>query len=250
MKLFHIALAVMALGLSVPSVGQALVPQAESSAATAQTNLQRIYPQVPWGTPEPSSIEGWLVVPIIGSAETIYVSNDGEHLFTGKVFRISGNSPVDIAEERLMPERAQKLASYDLSEALIYPASAEKKARIYVFTDVSCGYCRRFHGQLDELNEAGVEVVYLAYPRDTQSRQPAAYRTMTGVWCSRDPKGSLNEAFAGESFQQANCSDAVRDQYNFGMSLGVNSTPHIFLEDGTKIPGAQPTEVLLQQLGI
>jgi thiol:disulfide interchange protein DsbC len=250
MKLFKVALAVMALSFSVPSVAQVLLPQAEVNVASAQANLQRIYPRVPWGTPEPSAIEGWLIVPIIGSSETIYVSNNGEHLFTGKVFRISGNSPVDIAEERLMPERAEKLASYDLDEALIYPASSEKKARIYVFTDVSCGYCRRFHGQLDELNAAGVEVVYLAYPRDTRSRQPAAYRTMTGVWCSRDPKGSLNEAFDGESFQAANCSDAVRDQYNFGMSLGVNSTPHIFFEDGTTILGAQSTEVLLQQLGI
>ena len=250
MKLFKIAFALVALSLSVSSVGQALLPQAEASVVNAKANLQRLYPQIPWGTPAPSSIEGWLVVPIIGSAETIYVSNDGEQLFTGKVCRFSGNSPVDIEEEQMMPERAEKLANYDLSEALIYPASSEKKARIYVFTDVSCGYCRRFHDQLDELNSAGVEVVYLAYPRDTQSRQPTAYRTMTGVWCSRDPKGSLNEAFAGESFQAANCSDAVRDQYNFGSSLGVNSTPHIFLEDGTKIPGAQPTEVLLQQLGI
>ncbi len=229
-------------------------PQAISNAAVpniavAQANLSRLYPQVPFATPKVSDIPGLLEVTILGSSETVYVSYDGTHLISGTVLRISGNQAVDIAEEKNMPVRAAKLAALDLSKTLVYPASGIQKARIYVFTDISCGYCRRLHGQIGDLNDAGVEVVYLAYPRDAQSRQPTAYRAMTGFWCDADAKEELDEAFDGARFPAKNC-PAVMEQYRLGSSMGVNSTPHLFFEDGTRIAGALPTDQILARLGI
>jgi len=240
--------ALVVLGLSAPLHAQ-LVDRNESTVAEVQANLTRLYPQVPWGTPEPSDIANMYLVPILGSSEMIYVSQDGRHLFTGRIFRIDGAQPVDVVEEREMPRRAAALAELDLDDAIVYTPE-EKKARIYVFTDISCGYCRQLHHQMDEMLEAGIEVVYLAYPRDTRSATRSAYLSMTGIWCADDRAYALDRAFNGADFTPETCNQIVREQYELGVSLGVNSTPHIFFEDGTKIPGAQPTEALVQALGI
>ncbi|HAH80198.1 MAG TPA: protein-disulfide isomerase, partial [Gammaproteobacteria bacterium] len=32
-------------------------------------------------------------------------------------------------------------------------------------TDVDCGYCRKLHNEMAQINELGIEVRYLAYPR-------------------------------------------------------------------------------------
>ena len=34
-----------------------------------------------------------------------------------------------------------------------------------IFTDIDCGYCRKLHKEVPELNRLGVAVRYLAYPR-------------------------------------------------------------------------------------
>jgi len=220
----------------------------EPNIAQAQANLSRLYPQVPFSTPKLSEIPGLLEVSIMGTSDVIYVSNDGAHLISGKVFKIDGAQPVDIVESRNKPIRADLLSKINLDDTIIYNATQKKRARIYVFTDISCGYCHKLHGQLDELNEAGVEVVYLAYPRDTQAGRKA-YRSMTGFWCEEKNKTLLDQAFMGQSFGAQDC-DAVMNQYTLGSSMGVNSTPHIFFEDGTRVAGALPTAQLLAMLGL
>lgn len=239
---------IMLMGIS-SHVSAQLVERTEVDVSDIQANLTRLYPQVPWGTPEPSDIANMYIVPILGSGEMIYVSSDGRHLLTGRVFRIDGASPVDVVEEREMPRRAAALAAVDLDDAIVYTPE-EKKARIYVFTDISCGFCRQMHDRMDEMLEAGIEVVYLAYPRDTRAASRTAYLEMTGIWCADDRAYALDRAFQGADFPPETCNQLVREQYELGVSLGVNSTPHIFFEDGTKIPGAQPTEALVQALGI
>ncbi len=46
-----------------------------------------------------------------------------------------------------------------------YAAKGEQKAVIDVFTDIDCGYCRKLHGEMDELNELGITVNYYGFPR-------------------------------------------------------------------------------------
>ena len=41
-------------------------------------------------------------------------------------------------------------ANLKAEDLLIYPAKSKTKHVIYVFTDVSCPYCHKFHEQMDE----------------------------------------------------------------------------------------------------
>ena len=46
------------------------------------------------------------------------------------------------------------------------------------------------------------------------------------------------------------CAKLVQDQFELGVSMGVNGTPALFLEDGRAIPGYRPAADLGQIMGI
>jgi len=117
---------------------------------------------------------------------------------------------------------------------------------VTVFTDVSCGYCRKLHSQIADYNKLGITVRYLAFPR---AGVPSANADeMQAIWCAKDPLKAMTEAKAGKKVSAASCDAKIAEQYQLGNSFGVNGTPAIVLEDGNMIPGYQPPEDLLRTL--
>ena len=55
---------------------------------------------------------------------------------------------------------------------------------VYVFTDVDCGFCKKFHSQISEYNNLGISVKYAAFPRSGIDGE--TYNKMVSVWCSED----------------------------------------------------------------
>jgi len=43
---------------------------------------------------------------------------------------------------------------------MIVFSPANPKMTVTVFTDIDCGFCRRFHNQIADLNKAGIRVRY------------------------------------------------------------------------------------------
>jgi len=111
---------------------------------------------------------------------------------------------------------------------------------ITVFTDITCGYCRKLHKQIDQYNNEGITVRYLAYPRSgirNAAGQPTkVFKEMRSVWCSDDPKKALTEAFSGQKVAYRLCDKPVGKEFEFGRQVGVNGTPAIVLENGMMIP--------------
>ena len=77
--------------------------------------------------------------------------------------------------------RASAFNSLDSSSMISFLAKDSKiaKKNIYVFTDVDCGYCRKFHKEVALLNSKGINVHYLAFP----SKQAKKGRRMTRWSC-------------------------------------------------------------------
>ncbi|MCP6280747.1 thioredoxin fold domain-containing protein, partial [Klebsiella pneumoniae] len=75
----------------------------------------------------------------------------------------------------------------------------------YVFTDADCGYCRKFHSEIDEMNALGIEVRYLPWPRNEQTMP-----IMEKIWCSSDRKKALTDAKLGMPINAPTCSNPVR----------------------------------------
>lgn len=173
----------------------------------------------------------------------LYVSADGRHVFQGKIYDIT-DGIVDISEARMAKMRKKRLVEFEDS-MLVFPAKQEKH-QITVFTDVDCGYCRRLHSQMDEYNDLGITVRYMAFPRGGKRSQ--AWSDMQSVWCSKDPMKAMTEAKAGTDVATASCDNKVPEHYQLGVEFGVTGTPALILGDGSMIPGYQPPENLLKIL--
>jgi thiol:disulfide interchange protein DsbC len=125
--------------------------------------------------------------------------------------------------------------------------SKDSKDIIYVFTDVDCGYCRKLHRDVTELNENAITVRYLAYPRG--GVRSATYKQMENIWCAEDRPQALTDAKKGRPAKASKCDNPVANQYALGKKMGVRGTPAIFLESGRALPGYLPPDELLKALG-
>jgi thiol:disulfide interchange protein DsbC len=176
--------------------------------------------------------------------ELIYVSQDGRYFFSGDL--IDGSTRTNLSEQSRTVERKDMLAKVEEKDAVIFKAKGEQKHLLTVFTDVDCGYCVKLHKEVPQLNEAGVSVRYLAYPRAGIGSE--SYKKIVNVWCADDKQDALTKSKAGETIAAKECENPVAKEFELGQKLGVNGTPALFTEDGTMIPGYRPADQLVKML--
>lgn len=177
-------------------------------------------------------------------ADTAYVSADGRYLINGDLYEIE--SRTNLTESGRTAVRRQALAKLDERDMIIFSPAAPTHT-ITVFTDVECGYCRKLHSQIEEINKLGVRVRYMAYPRAGPGSND--WHKMESVWCSKDRKSAITAAKSGAVVNSANCgATPIARQFALGEKMGVNGTPAMFTDTGDYIGGYLPPQQLLEQL--
>ncbi|WP_404340896.1 bifunctional protein-disulfide isomerase/oxidoreductase DsbC [Pseudoalteromonas mariniglutinosa] len=180
---------------------------------------------------------------LITDKGVLYASPDGQYLMQGTMIDL--NNRLNLTEHALSDVRKQGVTEYENS-MIVYKADNEKHA-ITVFTDITCGYCRKLHRELDDFLQAGITVKYLAFPRGGLAGK--GYQDLMNVWCAKDSAEALTEAKAGaEVASVSDCNAPVAEHYQLGQSFGISGTPAIILEDGTMIPGYQSADKISQAL--
>jgi len=127
---------------------------------------------------------------------------------------------------------------------LNYDAENETN-RVFVFTDYTCPYCRKLHKIMPELNKQGISISYLFYPRsfggENKQREKRDLENFKNVWCSDDPKASLDRLFNRQSIEASDCTgktpDPTREHLLLGDMLEVKGTPHVFDINGIEQEG-------------
>ena len=141
------------------------------------------------------------------------------------------------------------MAKVDEKDMIIFSPKGETRAHINVFTDITCGYCRKLHQEVPELNRRGVEVRYLAYPR-TGLGTPG-YSQLVTAWCSKDRRSALTQLKNGVQVPPQSCPDnPVSAQFDLGQAVGVRGTPALVTAEGELIPGYQSADQLMVTLGL
>ena len=196
----------------------------------------------------PAPVEGFYEVQV-DNGPLLYVSRDGEFFFDGTLYRVKVGQFVDARSLRLNADRQSAFAELSVEEMIVFKPQGETKAIINVFTDVDCGYCRKLHFEMADLNSLGIEVRYLAFPR--AGIPSDSYTKIATAWCSDDPQGSLTRSKNGND-DDANVCDKnpVASHYELGQRLGVTGTPAIVLMDGSLIPGYRKANDIAKILGI
>ncbi|KNC67964.1 bifunctional protein-disulfide isomerase/oxidoreductase DsbC [Pseudoalteromonas ardens] len=180
---------------------------------------------------------------VITDKGVFYASPNGQYLVQGTMIDVANRR--NITEDALSGVRKSGVAEYQDS-MIVYKAENEKH-QITVFTDITCGYCRKLHRELDDYLAAGITVKYLAFPRGGLSGN--GYKSLMNVWCADDAASAMTEAKAGNEVPDVkNCQAPVAEHYQLGQSFGISGTPAIVLEDGSMIPGYQPADALAKML--
>ena len=182
----------------------------------------------------------------LSDGSLLYVSNDGKSIFYGDLLKITDKGILNLSDESKAKSRLDKIKKLDKNTLITFEAK-NPLHQIYVFTDVDCGYCRKFHSQIQAYNELGIQVNYLAFPR--QGLTSEAGQKIISAWCSAEQNKSLTLLKQGKDIEKIDCqNNPVESHYTLGRSMGVQGTPAILKEDGSIIPGFVEPERLLKLL--
>lgn len=228
--------AAMALGL-VSSISLADDPDQAIRKTLASLDLG-----LPVESIGESPLDGIYQVQLKGG-RMLYTSADGQYLMQGYLYHVQNGKPVNLTEQSESRSIAKEINAIPASEMVVFaPTEKPAKAHITVFTDTDCGYCQKLHSEVPELNRRGIEVRYVAFPR--QGIGSHGYNTLVSVWCSKDRQAAMNQAKSRLEVPQATCENPVAKQFGLGQMIGVNGTPAIVLGNGQLIPGYQPAPQL------
>ena len=193
-----------------------------------------------------SQVEGLFVVDI-GDLQPIYASKDGNFFLYGEMYSIGNGTLLNTTKQEINLNRKAVLDSELSEEDFITFAADNEKHVVTVFTDVDCGYCRKFHGEIEDFNAQGITVNYVAFPRS--GLESDSYNKIVSAWCSRDPKGTLTALKQGLDPELKLCQDhPVEDHFLLGQRIGITGTPAIISSSGDLLPGYLPPIDLLKKL--
>lgn len=171
-----------------------------------------------------------------------FTSEDGRFFIEGNIYDLANQVLVnDAAMRPFIQQQTEAMAN----KTIEYKAKNEKYV-VTVFTDPSCGYCRKLHNEMSSYHDAGITVRYLAYPRGGLGSP--TYLQMQHIWCSKDSRGAMDKAKSDGKVAPTMCDNPVKAQFELGQSFGISGTPAIILPSGKLIPGYQPAQALLAQL--
>jgi thiol:disulfide interchange protein DsbC len=225
-------------------------PAAQAKPAAAQSPVAGLATQPAAGTPEaraidairginarlaidhvgPSPLPGF--VEIVAGGQLVYVSDDGKYMLQAPLYDLAAKR--DVGEPVLAGVRRDLLKRVPESDRIVF-AAPDPRHKVMVFTDVECGFCRKFHSQIADYNKAGITVEYLAFPRAGIGSPD--YDKMVSVWCSGDRKKALTDAKNDRPIAKRSCTNPVADEYRLGQRAGLEGTPMILAEDGSVLGG-------------
>jgi len=180
---------------------------------------------------------------IMANGDVYYISKDGSTMIVGDV--ISLDKKLNFTEGVRKDARLALVNSVPEKDMVVFNPSKKTEHTVTVFTDIDCGYCRKFHKEMQSYLDQGIKVRYIAFPRAGKNSE--SYNKIVTVWCSKDRNKAMNEAKLTEAFKSAPLceqSKVVDHQLELVAKLGLRGTPALVFDDGTLMPGYMPADKL------
>ena len=208
-----------------------------------KNKIAKILPQgLPINFIETSLLPDFYVVNVANN-QILYVSKSFEFVLAGEVIQLK-EGKITSLNDKYQTKLVKNILSTINSKESINFISNKEKYKLTIFTDISCGYCRLLHSEIDSYLKEGLTINYLAFPRD--GLNGSVYKDMMSAWCSKNPKQSLTKLKNGEEIEELQCNNPVSDHFRKGSLLGITGTPTIILEDGRKFSGYIPANELIK----
>jgi thiol:disulfide interchange protein DsbC len=221
---------------------------AENIPSDLKENAKRLFREKVRLAPTP--LKGLYEV-IVDGGDIYYISANGRYVVVGNIFdvykgkNLTNERRAQVRQEK-NPMRQEAINGVKERNMVVFAPDTKTKYTVNVFTDVDCGYCAKFHQEVPALNEAGVKVRYLAFPRNGVGSP--TYKKMVSVWCAKDQQQAMTDAKARRRVEQARCNNPVKSQFELGQRIGITGTPAMVLSNGELVPGYLPADELISLL--
>lgn len=224
-------LAAAALTLGLPAAAQ---------EATIRKSLGERLPQLKSiDEVQPTAMPGLYEVRV--GTDLFYTDAKGNYLIQGELFDTR-------AKRNLTEDRINKLTAVDFSALPLNDAftivRGDGKRKLAVFEDPNCGYCKQLHKTLQ--NEDNLTIYTFLFP----ILAPDSKTKSRDVWCAKNPAQAWEDwMLRGQTPATAECEAPIQQVLALGQKLMVRGTPAIFFQDGTRLNGAAPLEMIQARLG-
>ena len=218
----------------------------KNDAQAVVDKLQLEFPQMKVSKIENAPMTGFYQV--VADGEVFYVASNAKLMLVGDVIAIDKPQKANLTEDVRKTSRFDLVNAVPESNMVVFNPKGKVEHTVTVFTDVDCGYCRKFHSEMQAYLDKGIKVRYMAFPRAGMDSD--SYNKAVTVWCAKDPKKAMDNAkLAGaEAFKAdeklCDKKSMINDSMALVRKLGLNGTPALVLEDGTLIPGYMPADKL------
>ena len=145
-------------------------------------------------------------------------------------------------------ERQEKMGSMPFDQLpldlAIKQVRGDGSRKMAIFEDPNCGYCKQLHKTLR--NENNLTLYTFLYP----ILAPDSHTKSRDIWCAKDPAQAWQDwMLDGKTPATAECDTPIQQVLELGQKLMVRGTPAIFFQDGTRLNGAAPLEMIQARLG-
>lgn len=175
--------------------------------------------------------------------EVYYMGKDARYVLDGSLLDLKLQR--NLTEETVGSARKALLDKIDPKSMISFPAKEEKHV-LTVFTDIDCPYCVKLHQEVPELNENGVTVRYLLFPRAGVGSN--SFKKAVHVWCNKNQQDALTDAKNRKKVEAQECENPIAAQYEQGAEMGVTGTPAMVTQSGALLPGYRPAKFLVAML--
>ena len=198
-----------------------------------------------------------IIEAVLADGSLVHLTPDLTHMvYRGELYELLPLKPNNITKNRNNIKREGLMAALDDKDLVIFKAKGEEKSVINVFTDIDCGYCRKLHDEVGSLNDLGITVRYLAYPRagvtDRRTGQLTdSFKKIKSVWCDENRTEAMTAAKKNRTIKDnLDCAAPIAEHIALGYEVGVSGTPAIVLQDGRFIGGYMAADELAKTIGL
>lgn len=217
--------------------------QAQDVSERLAARMAKLFPKEKVTDISPAPIAG--LYEVLVGASLFYVSADGRYVVHGDLIDLDAH--VNISDQRRAQARKQVFETMETHGYIEFPSNKPHTSKtLYIFTDIDCAYCRKMHTEVGRLNDAGIAVRYLAFPRS--GTKGMSFDKLVAVWCAPNRQQAMTQSKLGIAVNSPKCDNPVAKEFELGNSMGVTGTPSVYTDQGKHIGGYVPADELIKMV--
>lgn len=243
-KRLFILVAIAAFSVSIGHAETQIVTHSKTKSAVAKqpteesvlAAFKKKYPSTTISAVHKSEIPGLFEISMGNNVG--YTDGNVQYLIFGHIFDMA--TQTDLTQARMDEANKINFAALPFEKAI--KVVKGNGARVFaVFTDPDCPYCKRLESSLNEIDNYTMYVFMFPIAQ----LHPESEAHADAIWCSKDQVAAWHAFMANGTLPVIDvkavkiaCVTPTQDLVGLGQNLGVQGTPTMFRQDGSRMPGA------------